>query len=203
MCDTTLLTVGGDVPDFELETYDPREGQFGKLSLAEIKSQKKWLILFFYPADFTFVCPTELADLADKYDAIAKAGAEVASVSTDTKFSHLAWYGAEKLIANVRFSMAADPTGKISRMFGVYDHNTGLALRGTFIISPAGKLVSSEVNFYNVGRNAAELLRKIEANAYVATHPEEACPARWKPGDMTLTPSEKLVGRVYKVLRAG
>ena len=196
------VSVGVEVPNFEMETYDPGDRAFGKISLAQLKSQAKWTVLVFYPADFTFVCPTELADLADKYEALKKLGAEVISVSTDTKFSHLAWRDSEKLLANVKYPMAADPTGAVSRLFGVYDCATGLALRGTFIINPDGKLVSAEVNFYNVGRNADELLRKMEANAYLITHPAEACPANWKQGAKTLKPSEKMVGKVYEALQA-
>jgi peroxiredoxin (alkyl hydroperoxide reductase subunit C) len=200
MCEEKLVTVGAEVPDFEMETYDPAEMSFGKISLALLQTAKKWTILVFYPADFTFVCPTELADLAEKHDALKKLGAEVISVSTDTKFSHLAWRNSEKLLANVKFPMGADPTGKVSKLFGVYDPGSGLALRGTFVISPAGKLVTSEVNFYNVGRNADELLRKMQANAYLADHPAEACPAKWQIGAKTLKPSEKMVGHVYEAL---
>lgn len=189
------------MPDFELETYEPTQGQFGKLSLADLKKQKKWTLLVFYPADFTFVCPTELADLGDKYEELKKLGAEVVSVSTDTKFSHLAWRNSEKLLANVKYPMGADPTGVVSRLFGVYDPATGLALRGTFVVNPEGKLVSAEINFYNVGRNAEELVRKMQANVYLAAHPDEACPAKWKQGAKTLKPSEKLVGHVYEALQ--
>lgn len=201
MCDEMIVRVGMDVPDFEMETYDPAEGSFGKVSLAELKRQKKWAVLVFYPADFTFVCPTELADLAGQHAELKNLGAEVIGVSTDTKFSHLAWCREEKLMAGVKFQMAADPTGKVSRLFGVYDEATGLALRGTFVINPAGKLVSSEVNFYNVGRHAGELTRKMEANAYLAHHADEACPARWKSGAKTLKPSEAMVGKVFEALR--
>lgn len=200
MCEEKLVTVGAEVPDFEMETYDPAEMSFGKISLALLQTAKKWTILVFYPADFTFVCPTELADLAEKHDALKKLGAEVISVSTDTKFSHLAWRNSEKLLAKVQYPMGADPTGKVSKLFGVYDPGSGLALRGTFVISPAGKLVASEVNFYNVGRNADELLRKMQANAYLADHPAEACPAQWHTGEKTLKPSEKMVGHVYEAL---
>jgi len=201
MTEQTTVTVGMAVPDFTLDIYDPAERQFGALSLAQLKQDRKWTILVFYPADFTFVCPTELADLAEQYPALKALGAEVISVSTDTKFSHLAWKDSEKLLAGVQFPMGADPTGAVSKLFGVYDCGTGLALRGTFIISPEGTLVSSEVNFYNVGRNASELLRKLEANAYLADHTDEACPANWKQGGKTLKPSEKLVGRVYEALQ--
>lgn len=194
------MSVGQMVPDFEMETYVPSEGVFETISLENLKRQGKWTVLAFYPADFTFVCPTELADLAERYDALRQLGAELISVSTDTKFSHLAWRNSEKLLQNVRYPMAADPTGTVSRLFGVYDASTGLALRGTFIIDPDGKLVSSEVNFYNLGRDAGELLRKVEAFCYLRKHPDEACPARWHQGNKTLKPSEKLVGRVYEAL---
>jgi peroxiredoxin len=201
MCDCQTVSVGMTVPNFEMEIYHPLDREFGKISLDQLKQQKKWTILFFYPADFTFVCPTELADLAEKYPTLQKLGAEVLGVSTDTKFTHLAWRDGEKLLASVKYPMAADPTGAVSRMFGVYDPGTGLALRGTFIINPSGVLVSSEVNFYNVGRNAEELLRKMEANVYLLAHPDEACPARWTQGAKTLKPSEKLVGKVYEALQ--
>ncbi len=200
MCEETVVKVGCEVPDFEMETYEPAEGGFGKISLAAQKQAKKWTVLVFYPADFTFVCPTELADLADKHEALKKLGAEVISVSTDTKFSHLAWRNSEKLLENVKYPMGADPTGKVSKLFGVYDCGSGLALRGTFIINPDGKLASAEVNFYNCGRNMDELARKMEANAYLQKHPEEACPAKWKNGAKTLKPSAAMVGKVYEAL---
>lgn len=123
-------------------------------------------------------------------------------MSTATKFVHLAWQREEKLLADARYPMAADPTGSISRLFGVYDEQTGLPFRGTFIISPEGKLVSAEIHFYNVGRNIDELLRKVKANRYLADHPHEACPAQWKDaGDRTLIPSAQLVGRVAEAMR--
>lgn len=200
MCEDKIVTVGAEVPNFEIETYDPAEREFGKISLETLKKLDKWTILVFYPADFTFVCPTELADLADKHEALKKLGAEVISVSTDTKFSHLAWRDSEKLLTKVKYRMGADPTGVLSRMFGVYDAATGLALRGTFVINPQGRLVSSEINFYNVGRNAEELVRKMEANEYLMRHPAEACPAKWQQGAKTLKPNEKLVGKVYEAL---
>ena len=202
MSEEAIVRVGCDVPDFEMETYEPSESGFGKISLADQKKAKKWTILVFYPADFTFVCPTELAALADKYEMLKGLGAEVISVSTDTKFSHLAWRDSEKLLASVRYPMGADPTGRISKLFGVYDAGSGLALRGTFIISPEGKLASAEVNFYNCGRNMDELARKMEANAYLQKHPEEACPAKWKSGGKTLTPSAAMVGKVYEAMQA-
>lgn len=192
------IKVGEVLQNFEMDTYDPVKGDFGKTSLEGVKAKRQWLILFFYPADFTFVCPTELNDLAEKYNELKAAGCEVISVSTDTKFSHLAWQQSEKLLQNVKYPMGADPTGVVSKMFGVYDESTGLALRGTFIISPEGKVAASEVNFYNVGRNASELLRKVKANTYLAIHTDEVCPANWTEGKKTLKPSAKMVGKVYE-----
>ncbi len=194
------VKVGGKVPNFELEIYDPKTGGFGKVSLEDFMRERRWLVLFFYPADFTFVCPTELADLGEHYSELVEMGVEVVSVSTDTKYVHLAWQRSEKLLENVRYPMGADPTGKVSRMFGVYDEDTGLALRGTFIINPDGILVGSEINYYNVGRNAEELVRKMKANVYLMSHPDEACPAKWEPGKKTLRPSEDIVGRVHEAL---
>lgn len=193
------VMVGDLVPDFEMETYEPAHGDFGKVSLGDLKKAGKWAILVFYPADFTFVCPTELADLADKQDVLAALNSVVISVSTDTKFAHMAWRNSEGLLKNVRYIMAADPTGRVSRLLGVYDEVTGLALRGTFIINPDGKLVSSEVNFYNVGRNADELVRRMEANVHLLAHPNEACPAKWRPGGTTLRPGKDIVGNVASV----
>jgi peroxiredoxin (alkyl hydroperoxide reductase subunit C) len=196
----SALQVGQTVPDFKLDIYDPKQKDFSEISLAGQQKAKKWTILFFYPADYTFVCPTELADLGEKYAAIKKLGGEAISVSTDTKFVHMAWQRDEKLLAGVQYPMGADPTGTVSRLFGVYDPASGLDFRGTFIISPEGKLVSSEVNFLNVGRNCDELLRKLEANVYLAKHGDEACPAKWKPGAQTLKPSAAMVGKVYEAL---
>ena len=195
------LKIGDSVPNFLLETYDPTKNDFGEISLESIKKRKRWTILFFYPADFTFVCPTELADLANVHKDLKDLGVEVISVSTDTKYTHLGWMQAELLLKNIRYQMGADPTGKVSRMFGVYDEQSGLALRGTFIINPDGILIGSEINYYNVGRNAEELLRKMKANVYLSAHPNEACPAKWEEGDKTLKPGAKLVGKVYQAVK--
>ena len=129
-------------------------------------------------------------------------GADIVTVRTDTQFVHLAWQRSEKELAQVRYPMAADPTGKIARMFGVYDENSGLALRGTFIINPEGVLLNAEVNFYNLGRNIDELMRKFKANLYMARKTTEVCPSKWKDeGDATLTPSAQMVGKVHEALR--
>ncbi len=197
-----VVKVGQLVPTFELDVFDPTRSDFGKISIEDLKAKGQWTVLVFYPADYTFVCPTELADVALKQDTLQKAGATVISVSTDNKYVHLAWRREERLLSSVRYLMGADTTGKVSRLFGVYDEATGLALRGTFVISPEGRLVNSEVNFYNVGRNAEELVRKVQANVYLAKHPEEACPANWIEGAQTLKPSASMVGRVGEALES-
>jgi len=196
-----LAKVGQIVADFEMDVFDPARGDFAKVSLSDLKQQKKWTVLVFYPADYTFVCPTELADVANLNDQLMKSGATVISVSTDTKYTHLAWQREEKLLSNVKYLMGSDTTGTLSRQFGVYDDKSGLALRGTFIISPEGRLASSEINYYNVGRSAEELLRKVQANAYLQDHPEEACPANWQKGSKTLKPTASMVGRVSEALQ--
>lgn len=196
------LQVGQKVPDFKLDTFEPSKGDFGEISLAGQKAAKKWTILFFYPADFTFVCATEFGALAEKYEELKKLGAEVITVSTDTKFVHLAWHRDEKMLEKAAYPMGSDPTGRVSRLFGVYDEAAGIALRGTFVINPEGTLMNAEVNFYNLGRNMDELVRKIKANGYLAAHTDEVCPAQWEQaGDKTLKPSAKLVGKVHEALK--
>lgn len=196
-----VVKLGQKVPEFELTTYDPSTTAFGDFRLADQISKKRWTILFFYPADFSFVCATEFAALAEQNDQFVKAGCDIVTVSTDTHYVHLAWRNSEKSLSEVRYPMAADPTGKVSRLFGVYDEATGLALRGTFIISPEGVLVNSEVNFYNLGRNINELMRKFKASLYMSQNPAEVCPSKWQDeGDKTLVPSEQLVGKVHEAL---
>lgn len=203
MEEVKVLNVGGMVPDFELDAYFPEKKDFGKIKFSQLWKKGKWLILYFYPADYTFVCPTELADVADKYAEIKKEGAEVISVSTDTQYVHYAWQNSEKLLANLKYPMGADPTHILSKTFGVYDETSGLSLRGTFIIDPDGKLVASEVNYFSVGRNAEELLRKLRAFKYTRDNPAQVCPAKWQPGKKTLTPGKDLVGKVGERLKAG
>ena len=154
----------------------------------------KWSVFFFYPADFTFVCPTELEDLANIYDKFVAAGAEIYSVSTDTHFVHKAWHDASERIKKIRYPMLADPTHGISKDFEVLIEADGMAERGTFVISPDGKIVSYEVSAGNVGRNADELFRKLQALQFVHEHGDEVCPAKWQPGAETLKPSLDLVG---------
>lgn len=200
MEETSVLRIGEKVPDFELDVYLSYRKGFGKIRFSDIFKKGNWLVLFFYPADYTFVCPTELSDVGEKYKDLKKEGVELISMSTDTHFVHLGWQRSERLLSAIKFPMGADPNHVISKKFGVYDEETGLALRGTFIIDPDGTLVASEVNYFPVGRNSDELLRKIKAFKYVRENPEEVCPARWQPGAKTLTPGEDIVGRIGEEL---
>ncbi len=156
----------------------------------------KWMILIFYPADFTFVCPTELEEAADHYEEIKKVGGEVLSISTDTVFVHKAWHDHSPAIAKIKFPMIADPTGKICKEFGTYIDNEGISLRGSFIIDPDGTLKSYEINDNSIGRSIKELIRKLQAAVYVRKHGDQVCPASWQPGDKTLTPGMDLVGKI-------
>ena len=155
-----------------------------------------WSVFFFYPADFTFVCPTELGDLADVYATLQGLGVEVYAVSTDTHFTHKAWHDASETIKKIRYPMIGDPTGTITRNFGVMIEEECLALRGSFVLDPQGVIKLMEVHDNGIGRDAKELLRKIQAAQYVASHPGEVCPAKWQPGEKTLAPSLDLVGKI-------
>lgn len=198
-----LVRLGQSVDDFVLSTYDAGSGEFREISLAQMTKEKKWTILFFYPGDFTFVCATEFAALAEQYDTFRELGAEVITVSTDSKEVHLAWQKAEGELRSVRYPMGADRTGRVSRQFGVLDEESGNALRGTFIISPDGILVNAEINYFNLGRNVDELLRKLRANVFLKDAPAEVCPAGWKAkGDRTLKPSASLVGHVHEAMKS-
>lgn len=156
----------------------------------------KWSVFVFYPADFTFVCPTELEDLADHYEEFRKLGVEVYSVSTDTHFAHKAWHDTSDAISKVSYPMLGDPTHVLSRNFEVLIEEEGVALRGTFVINPAGEIKVLEIHDNGIGRDASELLRKVKAAQYVATHPGEVCPAKWEEGAKTLRPSLDLVGKI-------
>ena len=159
-------------------------GKFIPVSDTDLKG--KWSIVFFYPADFTFVCPTELGDLADVYPEFQKLGVECYSVSTDTHFTHKAWHDTSETIQKITYPMIGDPTGAITRNFDVMIEEEGLALRGTFVINPEGVIKVAEIHDLGIGRDAKELLRKVQAAQYVASHPGEVCPAKWTPGDATL-----------------
>jgi peroxiredoxin (alkyl hydroperoxide reductase subunit C) len=169
-------------------------GKFVPVTNESLKG--KWSVVVFYPADFTFVCPTELEDLADNYAAFQKLGVEVYSVSTDTHFAHKAWHDTSDSIKKVNYVMVGDPTGAITRNFDVMIEEEGLALRGTFVINPDGVIKLCEIHDNGIGRDASELLRKVKAAQYVAAHPGEVCPAKWTEGAKTLTPSLDLVGKI-------
>jgi peroxiredoxin (alkyl hydroperoxide reductase subunit C) len=169
-------------------------GTFVDVSEADLAG--KWAVVFFYPADFTFVCPTELGDLADHYEDLKRMGVEVYSVSTDTHFTHKAWHSTSDTISKIQYPMVGDPTGRITRAFGVMREEQGLADRGTFLIDPDGVIQFEETTAEGIGRNAAELVRKIKAAQYVRSHPGEVCPAKWEEGDDTLAPSLDLVGKI-------
>ena len=156
----------------------------------------KWAVFFFYPADFTFVCPTELGDVADHYDELQKLGVEVYSVSTDTHFVHKAWHDASDTIRKIKYTMLGDPTWQISQNFDCLREGQGLADRATFIVDPQGVIQAMEITAEGIGRNAADLLRKVKAAQYVASHPGEVCPAKWEEGAKTLAPSLDLVGKI-------
>lgn len=169
-------------------------GKYVDVSDADVRG--KWSIFFFYPADFTFVCPTELGDLADLYEDFRALGVEIYSVSTDTHFTHKAWHAGSETINKIRFPMVGDPTGAITRNFDVMIEADGLADRGTFVVDPDGIIQVLEITAGGIGRNATELLRKIKAAQYVAAHPGEVCPAKWEVGEETLAPSLDLVGKI-------
>ena len=187
-----MARINSSLKPFETDAF--HNGKFIKVSDADVKG--KWSVFFFYPADFTFVCPTELEDLADNYATFQKLGVEIYSVSTDKHFTHKAWHDTSPAISKIKYVMLGDPTGHIARNFDVYIEEAGLADRGTFLIDPEGKIQYMEVTAGSIGRSAAELIDKIQAAQYVASHPGEVCPAKWKEGGATLTPSLDLVGKI-------
>jgi len=178
--------------DFKLQAY--HNDGFKAVTRDDLKG--KWGIFFFYPADFTFVCPTELGDMADKYQDFQRLGVEIYSVSTDTHFTHKAWHDASETIKKIKFPMLADPTGLLTRFFGVHIEEEGLAYRGTFLVNPEGVIKLSEINDNGIGRNADELLRKVQAAKFISENPDQVCPAKWKPGSDTLKPGLNLVGKI-------
>lgn len=186
------LSIGQPVPDVSFDIFHNEE--IGKKTLSDYRG--KWLVLFFYPADFTFICPTELEELARDYSEFQKNDVEIVSVSTDTVFTHKAWHDNSPAIKTISFPMAADPTGALSKAFGTYIPHEGLSLRGTFLIDPEGVLKAYEVHDNSIGRSSKELLRKIHAAQYVKEHPGQVCPASWEPGKGTLTPGLDLVGKL-------
>jgi peroxiredoxin (alkyl hydroperoxide reductase subunit C) len=183
--------------NYEVQTFKSQayhNGKFVEVTDQHLKGH--WSVLFFYPADFTFVCPTELGDLADNYAEFEKLGVEIYSVSTDTHFVHKAWHDASETIKKIQYPMLGDPTGALARMFSVMIESDGMADRGTFVIDPDGRVQIAEVNAGGIGRDAKELLRKVKAAVYVREHPGEVCPAKWQEGAATLAPSLDLVGKL-------
>lgn len=193
-----MYTIDQKFPGFSLETYKKERDKVERLTNEDFKGE--WLVLFFYPADFTFVCPTELADMARRYPEFKKYKAEVVSVSTDTVFTHKAWLEAEELLKEVNFPMAADHNGKLSRELGIYDEATGVAKRAAFIIDSDGVLRAVDITSDAIGRSAGEILRKVKALHFVRTNPGHVCPASWDEGAPTLVPSIEKAGKVYKEL---
>jgi peroxiredoxin len=186
------VKVGEKIPDFTLNAY--HNDKLKEITLSDSKGS--WLVLFFYPADFTFVCPTELEELAAMYEKFQEEGAEVMSVSTDTHWVHKAWHDESDAIGKVKFPMLADPTGAMCRAFGTYIEDGGVSLRGTFVIDPDGVIQAMEVHADGVGRSATELFRKFQAAKFVAEHGGQVCPASWQPGDDTLKPGLDMVGKI-------
>jgi len=187
-----LPIINQQVPEFKVQAF--HNGEFKTVTNKDIEG--KWVVFFFYPADFSFVCPTELLDLQNKYNDFKAAGVEVYAVSTDSHFVHKAWSDATDTIKGIEYTMLADPTGVLSRGFGVYKEDEGLAYRGTFLVNPEGLVKIAEIQDNSIGRNADELVRKVEAALFVASHEGEVCPAKWKQGGETLKPSIDLVGKL-------
>ncbi len=184
--------INARVPEFKVQGF--QNGSFKEVSNKDIEG--KWALFFFYPADFTFVCPTELGDLQSKYEEMKKMGVEVFSVSCDTHFVHKAWHDASETIKQIQYTMLGDPRAVLAKGFGVYKEDEGVAYRGTFLVNPEGLIKVAEVQDNSIGRNADELVRKVEAAQFVATHAGEVCPAKWKKGGETLKPSIDLVGKI-------
>lgn len=187
-----MIRIGDTIKDFDLEAYHNED--FRKMRFSDYRG--KWIILAFYPADFTYICPTELEELADNYDVFKSLNAEVLSISTDSVFAHKAWHDISKSIKKIRYPMLSDQTGKVCREFGTYIDDEGQSLRATFIINPEGILKAMDMHDNSIGRSAAEILRKLEASRFVAEHDGEVCPASWKPGNKTLKKGIDLVGKI-------
>lgn len=187
-----MVKINQEAPDFEAKAFQNNE-----IKTIKLKDYRgKWVIMFFYPADFTFICPTEIGDLADNYEKFKSLGAEVLSISTDTEFTHKAWHDATPTIGKVKFPMVADPTAKICKSFGTYIEEEGLSFRATAIIDPDGIVKTFEIQDNSIGRSTQELLRKLEAAKFVREHGGEVCPVNWKKGDKTLKPGLDLVGKI-------
>jgi peroxiredoxin (alkyl hydroperoxide reductase subunit C) len=187
-----MSLINTPIKPFKAQAF--KSGKFIEVTDESVKG--KWSVFFFYPADFTFVCPTELEDLADNYAEFQKLGVEIYGVSTDTHFAHKAWHDTSPAIGKINYALVGDPTTTLSRNFDVLIEEAGLADRGTFVVDPNGLIQIVEINAGGVGRDAKELLRKVKAVQYVASHPGEVCPAKWQEGEKTLAPSLDLVGKI-------
>ncbi len=187
-----MLKINNPAPEFSAEALIDNE--IKKISLSDYRG--KWIILFFYPADFTFVCPTELGELADRYNEFKEQGAEIISVSTDTVFVHKAWHDSSPLIKKINYPMLADPTHKICINYGTYIEEEGISLRATFLINPAGIIKAFEFHDNNIGRSSEELIRKLQAAKFVSENKGNVCPMNWKPGEKTIKPSTDLIGKI-------
>lgn len=188
-----MIKIGQTIPDFTLEAY--YQNELKKISLSDYKG--RWLVILFYPADFTFVCPTELEEAANYYADFQKLDAEILSVSTDTAFVHKAWHDESKAIAKIQYPMLADPTGNLCKEFGTYIDTEGLSQRATLIIDPDQKLIAYDIHDNSIGRSTSEILRKLQAAKFVRDNGGAiVCPASWKPGEKTLKPGLDLVGKI-------
>jgi len=187
-----MYRIGDKIKDFSADVYQNEEIKRVKFS----DYRGKWAVLFFYPEDFTFVCPTELEDAAEFYSRFQDINTEIISISTDNISAHKAWHDTSEAIGKVKYPMMADPTTKICRAFGTYIKSEGVSLRGTFIINPDGKLVAFDVHDNSIARNIEEIYRKLQAAQYTAEHGDQVCPARWTPGEKTLKPGVDLIGKI-------
>lgn len=187
-----MVNINEEAPEFTEEAFI--DGEIKKISLSDYEG--KWVVLFFYPADFTFVCPTELGELADNYKEFKKLDTEVISVSTDTAFVHKAWHDNSETIKKIKFPMLADPARRVTKAYWTLIENEGISLRATYIIDPKGKIKVFEFNDNSIGRSVEEILRKLQAAQYVEKHGGEVCPMNWKPGEKTLKPGLDLVGKI-------
>jgi peroxiredoxin (alkyl hydroperoxide reductase subunit C) len=187
-----MIKINQPIPNLKFNVF--HQGKIKDVSFEDY--QGKWLVLLFYPADFTFVCPTELEDAAGLYKDFKKEDAEIVSISTDTAYVHKAWHDSSKAIGKVDYPMGADPTGEIAKTFSTYIEDEGMSLRATFIIDPDGVLKVIEMHDNDIGRNIREVLRKLQAAKFVREHGDEVCPANWKPGKKTLQPGEDLIGKI-------
>lgn len=194
-----MFLVDQKFPHFSLETYNPEKGAVEKITSADFAD--RWLILFFYPADFTFVCPTELLDMTHHYEEFKNMKTDVVVASTDTVYTHKAWIEVEELLKGLKYQMAADHNGKFSRELGIYDEEKGFANRAAFIIDPDGILRAVDIVADGIGRNAKEIVRKLKALQFVRGNPGKVCPASWEEGGATLTPGIEKAGKIFKELK--